>query len=191
MLLSRLGFLGRQLEVTVPREQFRLPDLGEGLPDAEIVRWLVEVGERVTVNQPIVEVETAKALVEVPSPFAGVLTTRHAEPGDTVEVGQPLVTIDTGADDTRGDTGADTTTGDTPATDGTRGPESQRRRDHVPFTPESDEQTDEPSDERMPVLVGYGPRGPSRVSRRTSRRGSRTDATGATGATAAAHTAGP
>ncbi|WP_347402983.1 dihydrolipoamide acetyltransferase family protein [Protofrankia symbiont of Coriaria ruscifolia] len=182
MLLSRLGFLGRQLEVTVPREQFRLPDLGEGLPDAEIVRWLVEVGERVTVNQPIVEVETAKALVDMPSPFAGVLTTRHAEPGDTVEVGQPLMTIDTGAD---------TATGDTPTTDGTRGPESHRQRDHVPFTPGSDEQTDEPSDERMPVLVGYGPRGPSRVSRRTSRRGSRTDSTGGTGATAAAHTAGP
>ncbi len=169
----------------MPREQFRLPDLGEGLPDAEIVRWLVEVGERVTVNQPIAEVETAKALVEVPSPFAGVLATRHAEPGDTVEVGQPLVTIDTGTDDTRGDTGAGTgaggtrttggtsapAAGDAPTTDGTRGPDGQ---------------TAEPSDERMPVLVGYGPRGLSGMSRRSSRRGSHTGATGTTGATAAA-----
>ncbi|WP_131768837.1 dihydrolipoamide acetyltransferase family protein [Candidatus Protofrankia californiensis] len=80
----------------MPAEQFRLPDLGEGLPDAEIVRWLVDVGERVAVNQPIVEVETVKARVELLSPFAGVLTVRHAEPGETVVVGRPLMTIDTG-----------------------------------------------------------------------------------------------
>jgi pyruvate dehydrogenase E2 component (dihydrolipoamide acetyltransferase) len=60
--------------------EFRLPDLGEGLPEAEIVQWLVAEGETVTLNQPIAEVETAKAIVELPSPFAGTVRQLHAEP---------------------------------------------------------------------------------------------------------------
>jgi len=72
---------------------FVLPDLGEGLEDAEIVQWLVAVGDEVTVDQPLVEVETAKANVEIPSPFSGTVTTIHAEPGDTVAVGGALVTL--------------------------------------------------------------------------------------------------
>ena len=55
--------------------EFRLPDLGEGLPEAEIVQWLVAEGDEVTLNQPIAEVETAKAVVELPSPFAGTVQT--------------------------------------------------------------------------------------------------------------------
>jgi len=70
---------------------FTLPDLGEGLPEAEIVAWLVKEGDRVQVDQPMVSVETAKAVVEVPSPFAGVITKLHAQPGDTVQTGKPLV----------------------------------------------------------------------------------------------------
>ncbi|WP_018636728.1 dihydrolipoamide acetyltransferase family protein [Parafrankia elaeagni] len=86
--------------------QFRLPDLGEGLTEAEIVRWLVDVGEAVTVNQPLVEVETAKAVVEIPSPFAGVLVERHGEPGAELAVGAPLLTIDAVGDEPPGGTAA-------------------------------------------------------------------------------------
>ena len=76
---------------------FLLPDLGEGLTEAEIVTWHVKAGDTVTVDQPIVEVETAKAVVEVPVPFAGRVTHLHGQPGDVVAVGQPLVTVDTAA----------------------------------------------------------------------------------------------
>jgi len=69
---------------------FNLPDLGEGLTEAEVVRWLVADGDVVEVDQPVVEVETAKSLVEVPSPFAGVVSVRHAPEGSTVDVGKPL-----------------------------------------------------------------------------------------------------
>ena len=75
-------------------QQFRLPDLGEGLTEGEILRWLVDVGDAVRVNQPIVEVETAKAAVEVPSPLAGVVTDILAPAGAVVPVGAALVTID-------------------------------------------------------------------------------------------------
>jgi pyruvate dehydrogenase E2 component (dihydrolipoamide acetyltransferase) len=70
---------------------FNLPDLGEGLPDAEIVNWHVKVGDRVQLDQPMVSVETAKAVVEVPSPFSGVIKALHANAGDIVATGQPLV----------------------------------------------------------------------------------------------------
>ena len=74
---------------------FLLPDLGEGLTEAEIVTWHVQTGDTVTVDQPIVEVETAKAVVEVPVPFAGLVTALHGQPGDVVAVGEPLLTVDT------------------------------------------------------------------------------------------------
>ncbi len=74
---------------------FLLPDLGEGLTEAEIVTWHVQTGDTVTVDQPIVEVETAKAVVEVPVPFAGRVTALHGQPGDLVAVGEPLLTVDT------------------------------------------------------------------------------------------------
>ena len=72
---------------------FLLPDLGEGLTEAEIVNWLVAVGDTIVVDQPVVEVETAKAAVEVPSPFAGVVTALHGKPGEALQVGKPLVTV--------------------------------------------------------------------------------------------------
>ncbi|ALG07203.1 dihydrolipoamide acetyltransferase family protein [Kibdelosporangium phytohabitans] len=73
--------------------QFALPDLGEGLVDAEIVRWLVEVGDAVEVDQPVIEVETAKAAIEVPVPYAGVVTALHGEAGSTINVGAPLLSV--------------------------------------------------------------------------------------------------
>ena len=79
---------------------FLLPDLGEGLTEAEIVTWRVQAGDVVTVDQTVVEVETAKAVVEVPVPFAGRVTALHGEPGDVLAVGAPLITV-AGADSGR------------------------------------------------------------------------------------------
>ena len=76
-------------------QQFPLPDAGEGLTEAEIVEWHVAVGDTVEVNQVLVEIETAKSLVELPSPWAGVVTQLLVTSGDTVEVGTPIVEIDT------------------------------------------------------------------------------------------------
>jgi 2-oxoisovalerate dehydrogenase E2 component (dihydrolipoyl transacylase) len=72
---------------------FLLPDLGEGLEEAEVIAWRVKPGDRVAVDQVIAEVETAKAVVEVPVPYTGVVAALHAEPGSTVSVGQPLITV--------------------------------------------------------------------------------------------------
>ena len=74
--------------------EFRLPDLGEGLTEAVIVEWLVQVGDPIRVDQPVVEVETAKARIEVPAPFAGVVGRLHGEVGDTLAVGAALLTVD-------------------------------------------------------------------------------------------------
>ncbi len=76
--------------------QFRLPDVGEGLTEGEILQWLVAVGDTVTVNQPLCEVETAKAAVELPSPYAGTVVELLFEAGTMVDVGAPIITIDVG-----------------------------------------------------------------------------------------------
>ncbi|MFJ4920437.1 dihydrolipoamide acetyltransferase family protein [Streptomyces sp. NPDC088725] len=76
--------------------EFKLPDLGEGLTEAEIVRWLVAVGDVVAVDQPVVEVETAKAMVEVPCPYGGVVTARFGDEGSELPVGAPLITVAVG-----------------------------------------------------------------------------------------------
>ncbi|KDA44338.1 biotin/lipoyl-containing protein, partial [Frankia sp. BMG5.23] len=124
------------------QRQFRLPDLGEGLTEADIVRWLAQVGDTVTVNQPLVEVETAKAVVEVPSPFAGILVETHGAEGTTLAVGAPLLTIQTADTDTYVDTGTNA--------DGTGG--NGTGANSLPTS------RDAGSIERTPVLVGYGPR---------------------------------
>jgi pyruvate dehydrogenase E2 component (dihydrolipoamide acetyltransferase) len=77
---------------------FTLPDLGEGLTESELIEWHVAVGDLVTLNQPIAEVETAKAVVQLPSPFAGRVTRLHAQPGTTVAVGSPLMTFEVDSD---------------------------------------------------------------------------------------------
>jgi 2-oxoisovalerate dehydrogenase E2 component (dihydrolipoyl transacylase) len=78
----------------VPVPDFLLPDLGEGLTEAEVIAWHVAVGDQVTIDQPVVEVETAKAAVEVPVPFAGTVAALHAAPGSMVAVGGPLISVD-------------------------------------------------------------------------------------------------
>ena len=76
-------------------KEFKLPDVGEGLTEADIVAWHVKPGDQVEDGQIIVEIETAKAAVELPSPFAGVVAELFAEPGATLAVGTPLIAIDT------------------------------------------------------------------------------------------------
>ncbi|WP_031157707.1 dihydrolipoamide acetyltransferase family protein [Streptosporangium roseum] len=121
-------------------KQFKLPDVGEGLTEAEIVRWHVKVGDPVKVNQIIVEIETAKAVVELPCPFEGVVTALMADEGETVDVGRPIISVDDG-------TGTDPA----PASSAAPGPAPGRGQalaeDMVPAPPK---------EERQPVLVGYG-----------------------------------
>ncbi|MDT0567823.1 dihydrolipoamide acetyltransferase family protein [Streptomyces sp. DSM 3412] len=116
--------------------EFKLPDLGEGLTEAEIVRWLVQVGDVVAIDQPVVEVETAKAMVEVPCPYGGVVTARYGEEGTELPVGAPLLTVAVGApvaDGSAGSTGAGTADGHEGSGNvlvgyGTGAPPARRRR---------------------------------------------------------------
>ncbi|MBZ2167367.1 dihydrolipoamide acetyltransferase family protein [Marinobacter sp. F4216] len=81
-------------------KNFKLPDLGEGLPEAEIVEWHVKVGDTVEVDQVLVSVETAKAIVEVPSPEAGTIAKLYGEPGDIIHTGEPLLAFEGEGSDT-------------------------------------------------------------------------------------------
>ena len=86
-------------------KQFKLPDVGEGLTEADIVSWKVKPGDSVSVNQVIVEIETAKSLVELPSPFDGVVTDLLVPEGQTVDVGTPIISVDVSGDAARGSLG--------------------------------------------------------------------------------------
>jgi pyruvate dehydrogenase E2 component (dihydrolipoamide acetyltransferase) len=140
-------------------KQFKLPDVGEGLTEADIVKWHVRPGEHVEVNQTIVEIETAKAIVELPCPYEGVVAALHAGEGETVDVGVPIISVDVSPD-----TGA-----------GVPDPEGLERtlalkEDLVPpmpaegavepgaygsLAPRVDPSVEE-RPKRQPVLVGYG-----------------------------------
>jgi pyruvate dehydrogenase E2 component (dihydrolipoamide acetyltransferase) len=113
-------------------QTFRLPDLGEGLTEAQLVAWRVEEGARVEVNAPLCDVETAKAVVVIPSPWAGTVQKLHAKPGDEVAVGAALVTIaaeavPAAAEPRTADRG-DATTGTLVGYGAGAGPESGSRR---------------------------------------------------------------
>jgi len=121
-------------------KEFRLPDAGEGLTEAEIVSWHVKPGDTVEDGQIIVEIETAKAVVELPSPWDGTVARLLAQEGQTVEVGVPIITIDVG-----GTPGAQASTpAQSPAEAGGLAQESTAEPAAAP--------------ERQPVLVGYGVR---------------------------------
>ncbi|WP_024760344.1 dihydrolipoamide acetyltransferase family protein [Streptomyces exfoliatus] len=124
--------------------EFKLPDLGEGLTEAEIVRWLVAVGDVVAIDQPVVEVETAKAMVEVPCPYGGVVTARYGEEGTELPVGAPLLTVAVG---------------------GTGAPEelTEAAPEAAPKATAEDAVSSEYSGN---VLVGYGTAGPAARRRR-------------------------
>jgi pyruvate dehydrogenase E2 component (dihydrolipoamide acetyltransferase) len=132
-------------------KQFRLPDVGEGLTEAEIVHWHVKVGDAVTQNQTIVDIETAKALVELPSPFEGVVSELLVPEGTTVEVGTPIIIIDVAPAAVAAASVAPSVDGESPAPD-----------DMVP----SIGALPEMSAGRTANLVGYGPRADSPVRRR-------------------------
>jgi 2-oxoisovalerate dehydrogenase E2 component (dihydrolipoyl transacylase) len=83
----------RKLGEAMAEQQFRLPDVGEGLTEAEILRWYVKPGDVITLNQMICEIETAKAAVELPSPYAGTVTSLLVDVGATVDVGTPIISI--------------------------------------------------------------------------------------------------
>ena len=78
---------------------FTLPDLGEGLQEAELVQWHVQAGDLVEADQPLLSVETAKAVVEIPAPYSGRIVRLFGAAGDTVPTGAPLLLIDTGQPD--------------------------------------------------------------------------------------------
>src|ERR1700735_699458 len=79
-------------------KQFKLPDVGEGLTEADIVKWHVQPGDKVTINQIIVEIETAKAVVELPSPYEGVVARLLVPEGTTADVGTPIISVEVGPD---------------------------------------------------------------------------------------------
>ena len=97
-------------------KQFHLPDLGEGLPDAEIVEWHVKEGDHVTVDQPMVSMETAKAVVDVPSPYTGTIVKLHGQPGDVIDTGAVLVTFDVDGAAGAGETAPTDKANESPAT---------------------------------------------------------------------------
>jgi pyruvate dehydrogenase E2 component (dihydrolipoamide acetyltransferase) len=111
---------------------FTLPDVGEGLTEAEILRWHVRPGDVVTVNQVIVEIETAKASVELPCPYSGTVETLHVEEGTVVPVGAPIISISGGAGEPE-PSGAGETARPQARTGARRGP-----RDHRPDRRERD-----------------------------------------------------
>ncbi len=121
-------------------KHFPLPDVGEGLTEAEIVTWHVQPGDTVELNQTVVEIETAKASVELPCPYAGRVTELLAEPGQTVEVGTPIITIDLEAG------GAEAAAGKPEAAAPAEAAESGGKIG------------EESANGRIATLVGYGPR---------------------------------
>ena len=166
---------------------FALPDLGEGLTDAELIRWLVAPGDEVTVDQPIAEVETAKAAVELPCPYAGVVTELHGTPGDTIEVGAPVITVTPSA--TAPEEPEEPAEPAAPAGPAQDGPSAVPRTapgtaDRVPA--QSGPVLREPGVESGNVLVGFGPRDQVRRSRAERRRRLAHGAVSARGASAGA-----
>src|SRR4051794_26249782 len=137
--------------------QFKLPDVGEGLTEGEILQWLVAVGDTVTVNQPLCEGETAKAAVELPSPFAGTVTELLFDAGTMVDVGTPIITIDIGGD---------------------AAPAAQAPEAPADAEPAAGLIGGAAPGGRTAVLVGYGPR--NTEAKRRPRRGGETVAARAT-----------
>ncbi|HEY0543564.1 MAG TPA: dihydrolipoamide acetyltransferase family protein [Actinoallomurus sp.] len=145
-------------------KQFKLPDVGEGLTEADIIKWHVQPGDTVEVNQTILEIETAKAVVELPCPFEGTVTELLVDEGTTVDVGVPIITVDVGGDAV------------------TPPPPAGAKEDLIPTPPAGSAQepgmvgsiapkvdpTAPQQQKRVPVLVGYGVK-PGSTTRRPRR----------------------
>jgi 2-oxoisovalerate dehydrogenase E2 component (dihydrolipoyl transacylase) len=128
------------------RKEFRLPDVGEGLTEADIVSWHVKPGDTVTINQIIVDIETAKAVVELPSPYAGTVSALLVDEGQTVDVGTPIIAVEVPSAD-----------------DDTAQPAQPEAAAEEPETAQDTPREAPPA--RQPVLVGYGVK-PGSTSRR-------------------------
>src|SRR5580704_15069306 len=140
-------------------KEFKLPDVGEGLTEADIVRWHVKPGDQVAINQIIVEIETAKAVVELPSPYEGVVASLLVPEGQTADVGTPIIAVRVGAD---------ASAVDTAVVEVSVPPEAVAQRaiseteDLVPTVPVEGavepgmHGSPAPKAERQAVLVGYG-----------------------------------
>jgi 2-oxoisovalerate dehydrogenase E2 component (dihydrolipoyl transacylase) len=141
--------------------EYKLPDPGEGLTEAEIVTWQVKVGDVIKVNDVVVEIETAKSLVELPSPYAGTVSAILVPEGETVDVGTPIIAVDDGKDAPAGSAE-------------TAAPESAAKAPEVDLSNPS-------AGRENATLVGYGPK--SGAARRRARRGPATARTEAGSAT--------
>jgi 2-oxoisovalerate dehydrogenase E2 component (dihydrolipoyl transacylase) len=133
--------------------EFKLPDVGEGLTEADIVSWHVKPGDTIEDGQVIVEIETAKAVVELPSPYAGTVTGLLVSEGQTVDVGTPIIAVDVPSGDREngaaGDAAAKPATAQAAAT-----PTATEEQAGTEDQPAAAEQPDQPA--RQAVLVGYG-----------------------------------
>ncbi|HET6562130.1 MAG TPA: dihydrolipoamide acetyltransferase family protein [Marmoricola sp.] len=147
--------------------EYKLPDVGEGLTEAEIVTWKVKIGDVIRVNDVVVEIETAKSLVELPSPYAGTVTAIHVPEGETIEVGTPIISVSDGTDP------VPAAEPESPATEGDAQATAAK--------PEVDHYNPAAAGGENQTLVGYGPK--SGAAMRRARRGpatARTDAGSAT-----------
>src|SRR5687767_8268052 len=142
--------------------EYKLPDVGEGLTEAEIVTWKVKVGDVIKINDIVVEIETAKSLVELPSPYAGTVTAIHVPEGETIPVGTPIISVSDGSD---------------PAPSAPSAPSAS----DAPAAPEVDLSNPAAAGGENQTLVGYGPK--SGAAMRRARRGPATAKTDAGSAT--------
>jgi 2-oxoisovalerate dehydrogenase E2 component (dihydrolipoyl transacylase) len=171
-------------------KEFKLPDVGEGLTEADIVRWHVKPGDEVAVNQIIVEIETAKAVVELPSPYAGVVANLLVAEGSTADVGTPIISVDVGGSGSAGAVGEPRVTVDIPAETAEQRAINEAE-DMVPAPPVEGAVepgiigSPAPKAERQAVLVGYG------VKLGTTTRRTRKTAASASAAAAPASPAQP
>ena len=136
-------------------KQFKLPDVGEGLTEADIVKWHVKPGDVVELNQTILEIETAKAMVELPCPFAGTVTELLVEEGTTADVGVPIITVDVGGEPS-------------PVSGPGSGGVAAREPGMAGSVAPKVDPTAPAQQKRVPVLVGYGVK-PGSTSRRPRR----------------------
>jgi 2-oxoisovalerate dehydrogenase E2 component (dihydrolipoyl transacylase) len=163
-------------------KQFKLPDVGEGLTEADIVRWHVGPGDKVTVNQTIVEIETAKALVELPSPYDGTVHALLVGEGETVDVGTPIISVDVAAGAGAPRPGGGAAAGPGPSLSA----EQLTRAAAAPSAGPAAAPAEPQAGERQPVLVGYGIK-PGTTTRRPRKK----PPTGAPGAASPAPPAPP
>src|SRR3954468_12648924 len=131
--------------------QFKLPDVGEGLTEAELVSWKVKVGDSVKINDILCEIETAKSLVELPSPYAGTVARLMVDEGVTVAVGTPIIGIASGADASTGSADLPVAMVDSETEVGDPPEDAAVERGMVGSPAPT-------ADKPMPTLVGYGPR---------------------------------